>query len=280
MAKIGVFDSGVGGLSVLRELIRELPAEEYVYFADSAYCPYGGRTPEYVTARAHAISDILISKSCDIIVVACNTATSAAITSLRESYAIPFVGMEPAIKPAALETCSGVIGVLATEGTLKGSKYLDMKDKFSEGVTVLEHTGCGFVELVERRAASASIPSEKENAEILNVVRRSLKPLIEAGADTIVLGCTHYPFLLPQLQQVAAELSPGRTVRFIDPAPAIARRVRSILSSDGESASMLSSITNSAHDLIYCKQKPEPQIELLSSGSVETLSKAYRHLLA
>lgn len=213
MATIGVFDSGSGGLSVLREIRKVLPRENYVYYSDNANCPYGGMSAEFIISRARTITELLLARGADIIVVACNTATAAAIATLRAEYSVPFVGMEPAVKPAALGTRSGVIGVLATAGTLKASKYLDTRGRFEDKVTIVEHVGSGFVELVE------SLELSGPHAEA--VVAQSLEPLLEAGADTIVLGCTHYPFLLPVMEKVAE----GRGVRFIDPAPAVARQV-------------------------------------------------------
>ncbi|MBP5483869.1 MAG: aspartate/glutamate racemase family protein, partial [Bacteroidales bacterium] len=150
MATIGIFDSGSGGLSVYRELIKVLPLECYHYFADNAHCPYGEKTPLYIQRRGRYITEFLLDKGADIIVVACNTATAAAIATLRAEYPdVPFVGMEPAVKPAALGTRSGVIGVLATAGTLKGSKYLNTRGRFEDDVRIVEHVGQGFVELVE-----------------------------------------------------------------------------------------------------------------------------------
>ena len=225
MAVIGIFDSGVGGLSVFREIRALIPESAYVYYADSAFCPYGERTPLEIQGRARAITDILLGKGADIIVVACNTATAAAIQTLRSEYGVPFVGMEPAVKPAALGTRSGVIGVLATAGTLKGSKYLHTKGNFENDVRIIEHVGSGFVELVEKGIL--------DGPEAENTVERSLAPLLAAGADTVVLGCTHYPFLLPVMEKVAARLAPGADIRFIDPAPAVARQTVNVLGSAG-----------------------------------------------
>ena len=183
---IGIFDSGVGGLSVFREIRKVLPDEQYVYFSDNAHCPYGEKTREYIIDRARAITETLLSKGADVIVVACNTATAAAIADLRERYDVPFIGMEPAVKPAALCTKTGVVGVLATAGTLKADKYLTTRGKYAEEVRFVEHVGEGFVELVENGNTSG--------AEAEKVVGKSLIPLLEAGADTIVLGCTHYRY--------------------------------------------------------------------------------------
>lgn len=222
---IGIFDSGTGGLSVYREIVKLLPQQRYVYFSDNAHCPYGEKTREYILDRARAITDFLIGEGCEVVVVACNTATAASIADLRQEYGIPFIGMEPAVKPAALSTQTGVIGVLATAGTLKASKYLDTRDKYSDGVQVVERVGQGFVELVEKGMLTGPIAEQ--------VVERSLAPLLSAGADRIVLGCTHYPFLLDTLKTVAARLMPSRDVLFIDPAPAAARQTLRVLQARG-----------------------------------------------
>ena len=217
MASIGIFDSGSGGLSVYREIVKLLPQERYLYFADNAHCPYGEKTAEYIQDRGRAITEILLGMGADIIVVACNTATAAAIATLREEYPdTPFIGMEPAVKPAALGTETGVIGVLATAGTLKGSKYLKTKGRFEDNVRIVEHVGEGFVELVENGIL--------DGPEAFETVRRSLQPLLDAGADRIVLGCTHYPFLKPVIEAIA-----GPGVQVIDPAPAVARQTVRIL---------------------------------------------------
>ena len=217
MATIGIFDSGCGGLSVYRELVKLLPQEHYLFFADNAHCPYGEKSALYIQRRARFITEFLLDRGCDIIVVACNTATAAAIAVLRDEYPdVPFVGMEPAVKPAALGTRSGVIGVLATAGTLKGSKYLNTRGLYEDDVKIVEHVGQGFVELVENGIL--------DGPEAEKVVSLSLQPLLDAGADTIVLGCTHYPFLQPVIQRLA-----GEGVQVIDPAPAVARRARQIL---------------------------------------------------
>jgi len=244
MATVGVFDSGSGGLSVLREIRKILPRERYIYYSDNAHCPYGEKSPEYITERGRAITRELISRGADAVVVACNTATAAAIATLRAEFPIPFVGMEPAVKPAALGTRTGVIGVLATAGTLKGLKYLNTRGRFEDAVRIVEHVGAGYVELVE------SLELEGPHAE--QVVGASLKPLLDEGADIIVLGCTHYPFLLPVMQKLASP-----EVSFIDPAPAVARRLQDILRQEG----------------VPCGGGPS--VELLSSGPSDTLNKLF-----
>ena len=306
MAVIGVFDSGEGGLSVLREITRLLPEDRYVYYSDNAHCPYGEKSPECIIDRARTITERLLSEGADIIVVACNTATAAAIATLRAEYSdvtsetvrsrvlaltsgrhdhIRFIGMEPAVKPAALGTNTGVVGVLATAGTLKGSKYLHTKESVDDNVEVVEHVGQGFVELVENGVLSGP--------EAEKVVGESLKPLLEAGADIIVLGCTHYPFLLPVLQKVA-----GPDVQFIDPAPAVARQLLNVMKDEkllptetaasllprrhsGLSVQALASKdeTPSSHGTtVVCAKQYMPDITLLSSGDPAPLHRLFRML--
>lgn len=221
MATLGIFDSGSGGLSVYRELVKVLPRERFIYYSDNAHCPYGEKTALYIQERARFITDFLLGKGVDIIVVACNTATAAAISMLREEYpSVPFVGMEPAVKPAALGTRTGVIGVLATAGTLKGSKYLHTRGRFEDNVRIAEHVGQGFVELVEAGIL--------DGPEAEATVRASLQPLLDEGADVVVLGCTHYPFLRPVIERIA-----GPGVQVIDPAPAVARQAQRLLEERG-----------------------------------------------
>ena len=218
---IGVFDSGVGGISTLREMIRELPEERFIYFGDMANAPYGTKSTAEVQACTRTVVKYLLGRGIKALVIACNTATAAAIASLRADYPdIPFIGMEPAVKPAALGTRSGVIGVLATAGTLKGSKYLHTRGQYEEDVRIVEHVGEGFVELVENGILDG--PQAEET------VRKSLQPLLEEGADIIVLGCTHYPFLRPVIERLA-----GSQVKVIDPAPAVARQTLRVLQEKG-----------------------------------------------
>ena len=255
---IGVFDSGSGGLSVLKEIIRLLPDEQYIYFADNAFCPYGEKTAAEIRSRAHVITDRLLAEGAGIIVVACNTATAAAIADLRESYPdIPFIGMEPAVKPAAIGTRTGVIGVLATAGTLKGSKYLNTKGKYEDDVKIVEHVGQGFVELVE--ACDLDSPKAEE------IVRESVTPLLAECADTIVLGCTHYPFLAPVIQRIA-----GDDVTVIDPAPAVARQTVKVMQQRGLLPASLPKPAGT---------KEAPKVKLLSSGASANLERLFQTLL-
>lgn len=223
---IGIFDSGAGGLSVYREIRKILPEQDCIYYSDNANCPYGSKPKEFIIRRAKDITEFLLSEGAEIIVVACNTATAVAIKSLREDYpSVRFIGMEPAIKPAAQSTCTGVIGVLATAGTLCSEKYLTHKEKYAGDIRIAEHVGEGFVELVESGTIAGAAAEE--------VVSRSLKPLLDAGADTIVLGCTHYPFLSDTISKVASELYPERSVMIIDPAPAVAKHLKDVMQEEG-----------------------------------------------
>ena len=225
---IGIFDSGIGGLSVFREIRKVLPEQSYVYYSDNAHCPYGEKSREYIIDRARTITRFLLEKGCEIIVVACNTATAAAISTLREEFPIKFIGMEPAIKPAAQSTKTGVVGVLATAGTLKATKYIDTRARWAQNVSIVEHIGQGFVELVEK---GTTIGQEAETT-----VRTSLIPLLDAGADMIVLGCTHYPFLSDTIKKIASEVYPDRDIDIIDPAPAVARHLMEVMAEEGISS--------------------------------------------
>ena len=214
---IGVYDSGVGGLSVWKELVREMPSERYLYVSDAGHCPYGPKPKKEIVARARAITEYFISKGAEIIVVACNTATAAAIEYLRGHYPIPFVGMEPAVKPAAINTRSGAIGVLATRGTFKGELYLRTLHKFASNAKVIEQVGDGLVELVEE--------GRTHTPEARELVGRYVAPMIAQGADHIVLGCTHYPFL----EEIIREFT-SNNVTIVNPAPAVAKRAAQVLS--------------------------------------------------
>lgn len=251
---IGIFDSGIGGLSVFREIRKVLPEQSYIYFSDNAHCPYGEKTREYIIERARTITRVLLEKGCEIIVVACNTATAAAISTLREEFPVKFIGMEPAIKPAAQATKTGVVGVLATACTLKATKYIDTRARWAQNVHIVEHIGQGFVELVEKGITTG------QKAE--STVRTSLMPLLDAGADMIVLGCTHYPFLADTIKKVAHEAYPERKIEIIDPAPAVARHLIEVMAEEG----------------IQTACKDGFNIELHASGDPTTLLTTYDRL--
>lgn len=217
---IGVFDSGVGGLSVLREIRRELPAEDLIYVADSGYAPYGDRAEDYVRGRAIAIMEFLRQQNVKAVVVACNTATGIAVDALRARYTEPIVAIEPAVKPAAAQTRSKVVGVLATTQTLAGQKFAKLVSTHAGDVEVLTQACPGLVEQVERGA----LASESTRS----LVEQYLRPLLDKGADTIVLGCTHYPFVSDVIRDVA-----GPAVNIIDSAGPVARELRRRLQQSG-----------------------------------------------
>ena len=227
--KVGFFDSGIGGTCILRAFRSLRPDVETEYIADSGNCPYGNKPPEEVVRLSEACTNRLLKKGCDMIVVACNTATAAAIDYLRAKHPkIPFVGIEPAIKPAALRSKSGVVGVLATAGTFNGRLYNETKAKFAKSVTVLAVVADEFVSLVEgeREAVLRGEPlgAGAAAARIERTVRRRIEPLLKAGADKIVLGCTHFPHLAPFIEKVCA----GRA-EVIDPSMPVARQAARIL---------------------------------------------------
>jgi glutamate racemase len=212
---IGLFDSGVGGLSVWREVARRLPDEDLVYYADQAHCPYGNRPPAEICSLSVHATDFLLRHDAKVIVVACNTACAAALDLLRARYPdVPFVGMEPAIKPAAARSRVRKIGVLATRGTLAGDLFARTRGRLN--VEVIAEAAEGLVEKVEA--------GELDSPETLALVRRAVEPLCAAGVDEIVLGCTHYPFLAPLIGQVA-----GPGIRLQDPSAAVARQVERIV---------------------------------------------------
>lgn len=219
-APIGVFDSGVGGLSVLREIRAVLPGEDLLYVADSGFAPYGDRATEFILERAEAITAFFVSQGAKAVVVACNTATAVAVQALRARHSVAIIAMEPALKPAAEKTRSGVVAVLATSRTLASGSFARLAEKYGKGVQVLLQACPGFVELVEK--------AELQGPDTAALVERYVVPLLTKGADTFVLGCTHYPFLSPMIQSVC-----GADVRVIDPSPAVARELRRRLATAG-----------------------------------------------
>jgi glutamate racemase len=208
-APIGVFDSGVGGLSVLREVRRELPGEDLLYVADSGYAPYGDRPKEFIRERAERIVEFFIAQGVKAIVIACNTATAVAIQTLRLQYPIILVAIEPAVKPAAGITRSGV---LATSQTLASDKFARLVAEYGKGVRIVLQASPGLMEQVEK--------GELDSTGTRAMVTRYVSSLVERGADTIVLGCTHYPFLLPVIRAAA-----GPAVFIVDPSVAVAREL-------------------------------------------------------
>jgi len=214
---IGVFDSGVGGLSVWREIARQFSCRDILYVADQAHVPYGSQPLGQVRRFAEGITRFLLGEGARVIVLACHTASAAALHYLRAVFpGTPFVGMEPAIKPAARNTRAGMVGVVATSATFQGELFASLVERFAAGVQVFTIVCPGLVEAVERGAL--------ETPETEMLLRTCLEPLLGAGVDELVLGCTHYPFLRPTIERV---LGPG--VEVVDPAPAVARQVGRVL---------------------------------------------------
>ena len=218
---IGIFDSGVGGLSVLQEIRKQMPEESIIYFGDQGHVPYGPRPLQQVRDFSEGITRYLLDKGAKLIVVACNAASAAALTYLRETVSnISFVGMEPAVKPAAEHTETGVVGVLATPATFQGKLYASVVERFAAGVRLLQNTCPGLVQQIEL----GELDSPKTRA----ILEAALRPMLEQDIDTVVLGCTHYPFVIPVIQQIV-----GEKIRVIDPAPAVARQAGHLLEADG-----------------------------------------------
>jgi glutamate racemase len=220
-APIGVFDSGVGGLSVLREIRVQLPSESVAYFADQVHVPYGQRKVEEVRAFSEEISRFLLHLGSKLIVVACNAASAAALRYLRQTFpSMEFVGMEPAVKPAAESTQTGVVGILATPATFQGALYASVVERFANGVTILQDTCPGLVGQIEK--------GELDSPATRGILEKALFPMLEHGIDTVVMGCTHYPFVIPVVTQIV-----GPDVRVIDPAPAVVRQTVRLLDLQG-----------------------------------------------
>jgi glutamate racemase len=237
LSAIGVFDSGVGGLSLLREIRRELPHEPLLYVADSAHAPYGDKSESFVIARSRAIAEFLIRQGATSLVVACNTATAAAVDALRALHDVPIIGIEPGVKPAVEQTTAGVVGVLTTSRTAVSARFQRLLARFGDTTRILVQPCPGWVELVEQGGL--------HGPETERRVAAYVHPLMAQGADALVLGCTHYSFLAPVIRRIA-----GDGVTLIDPAPAVARHLRHRLEhlhllSDGAQPSPLHIFTSS-----------------------------------
>ena len=213
---IGIFDSGVGGLSIWNEIHQLLPMESTIYLSDSKHAPYGPKGQEVITNLSIKNTEWLINQGCKLIVVACNTATTNAIDILREKYSIPFIGIEPAIKPAAIQSKSKAIGILATKGTLSSRLFHETSQLYSSDLLVVEQIGNGIVELIETGALYST--------EMKCLLQNYLEPMLEAEIDCLVLGCTHYHFLTPILKQLLP-----KHVKIIDSGKAVARQTMSVL---------------------------------------------------
>jgi glutamate racemase len=218
---IGIFDSGVGGLSVLRAIREQMPEESVIYFGDQGHVPYGPRPLGQVRDFSEGIARFLLGKGAKIIVVACNAASAAALTYLRQTFPeVSFVGMEPAVKPAAEHTETGVVGVLATPATFQGALYASVVERFANGVNLLQDPCVGLVQQIEKGDLNGPLTRR--------ILEDALHPMLEKNIDTVVLACTHYPFVIPLIQEIA-----GEKVRVIDPAPAVARQAKRLLDAKG-----------------------------------------------
>ena len=249
---IGIFDSGVGGISVLRALRQQIPDESVLYFGDQRHIPYGPRAMEQIREFSEAITRFLLEQGAKIIVVACNTASAAALQYLREIFPeVPFVGMEPAVKPAAEHTHTGKVGVLATPATFQGALYASVVERFANGVELFQDTCPGLVQQIEQ--------GNLEGPEARRILEAALQPMLEKDIDTVVLGCTHYPFVIPLIQEIV-----GENVRVIDPAPAVARQTGRLL----EARAMRNG------------SGAKSEVKLYTSGDPETLRSLLPRLLA
>ena len=213
---IGIFDSGIGGTSIFKEIHSLLPAEHFIYLADSKHAPYGNKTKDEIVRLSIKNTELLLDEGCKIIVVACNTATTNAISYLREKYEVPFIGIEPAIKPAALKTRTKVVGILATRGTLSSQLFHKTTDLYASGIKVIEQVGEGIVPLVET--------GQLDSKKMLALLKNYIDPMIKADIDYLVLGCTHYPYLIPILEKMLP-----KKVTIIDSGLAVAKQTQAIL---------------------------------------------------
>lgn len=241
---IGIFDSGVGGTSIWKAIHTLLPNENTIYLADSKYAPYGPKGKDRVTELSIKNTDFLIKNDCKLIVVACNTATTNAIDYLRQTYNIPFIGIEPAIKPAALQTETKAVGILATKGTLSSALFSKTSNIFANNITVIEQVGDGIVQLIE----SGKLYSD----EMKSLLKTHLQPMLKANIDYLVLGCTHYPYLIPLL----LELLP-KHVKIIDSGDAVARQTKAVLEQ---------------HNLLSVELL-KPKLEFYTNGNPNVMSK-------
>ena len=213
---IGFFDSGVGGTSIWKEVVQLLPIENTIYLSDSKNAPYGQKSKEEIIEFSIKNTEFLLDQNAKIIVVACNTATTNAISLLREKYDVPFIGIEPAIKPAGLVTQTNKVGILATKGTLNSELFEKTSGKLDPKIDIIEQVGEGLVELIES--------GEMESAVMSSLLNQYLQPMIAQNIDALVLGCTHYPYLIPQIRQII-----GNDIKIIDSGEAVARQTKSIL---------------------------------------------------
>jgi len=240
---IGIFDSGIGGTSIFKEIHALLPNEHFIYLADSKNAPYGNKSETEILQLSIKNTELLISKGCKIIVVACNTATTNTIAYLRKNYTVPFIGIEPAIKPAALNTTTKAVGILATKGTLSSNLFHKTTDLYANGIKIIEQVGEGIVPLIEN--------GHLESDEMKNLLKIYLEPILEQNIDYLVLGCTHYPYLIPTLSKMLP-----KHVKIIDSGLAVAKQTQAILASND----------------LFNTSKTKPTIKLYSNGNIDVLN--------
>ncbi|WP_353779747.1 glutamate racemase [Winogradskyella sp. 3972H.M.0a.05] len=237
---IGIFDSGVGGTSIWKEIHQLLPNEDTIYLADSKYAPYGPKGKKRIIELSIKNTELLLSKNCKLIVVACNTATTNAIDYLRKTYDVPFIGIEPAIKPAALSTKTKSIGILATKGTLSSELFHKTSDLYANGIEIIERVGEGLVPLVEE--------GKIESKEAKTLLKKYIDPMLQANIDYLVLGCTHYPYLIPVIKDLLPE-----GVSIIDSGEAVAKQTKAVL----EQNNLLNTSSTEAENHFYTNDNPE-----------------------
>ncbi len=245
---IGLFDSGLGGISIWQAIHAMLPRESTLYLADSKHAPYGEKTKSEIISLAEKNTEYLLAKNCKLIIVACNTATTQAISHLRNTYSVPFIGIEPAIKPAALNTKTKKVGVLATKGTLASSLFHSTTNLHAAGVEIFEREGTGLVERVES--------GEVEGPDMEAHLKELVQSMVDQGIDQLVLGCTHYPFLIPCLERILP-----KTVHIVDCSPAVARQTAAILLQNG--------LENTSDN--------QPQHQFYTNGDIDLLAKFLPH---
>ncbi|WP_299130858.1 glutamate racemase [uncultured Winogradskyella sp.] len=245
---IGIFDSGIGGTSIFNEIITLLPKENCIYLADSKNAPYGDKSQSEILQLSIKNTELLLEKQCKLVVVACNTATTNAISYLRATYNIPFIGIEPAIKPAAIHTKTKAIGILATKGTLSSALFHKTSDLYARGIKVIEQIGEGIVPLIEA--------GKLDSKDMKMLLKQYLEPMIKANIDYLVLGCTHYPYLVPQLSKLLP-----KHIKIIDSGLAVAKQTEAILSK---------------HNVLNLESK-SPIINIFTNGNIDILNSILNH---
>ena len=243
---IGIFDSGIGGTSIFKEIHNVLPNESIIYLADSKNAPYGNKSKEEILQLSIKNTELLIAKGCKLIVVACNTATTNAISHLRANYKIPFIGIEPAIKPASLQTRTKAIGILATKGTLSSALFHETMDLYSKDITIIERIGEGIVPLIEA--------GDIDSKEMTLLLESYIKPMLKLNIDHLVLGCTHYPYLIPQLSKILP-----RDVKIIDSGLAVAKQTKAVL----DKKIILNTSSSKSKINFYINSEPEILFNIL-----------------